>query len=281
MSDVRLKTILDDGLYFEAPRWHRGSLWLVDARARTLLRLNEDGPPEIVCTFEGVPAGLGFLLEGAPVVTDMHGRALARSDGGKPVRHVDLSSITGTIDDMTIDGLGRAYVGDLGFDLKSGIKDGPYGRLVLVEPGRAPRVVAEGLNFPNGIAISDDGRRLVVAETNAGCLACFGVHADGTLAFDRRIDSGRTPDGVCFDRDGALWVALLDDSAFVRLAADGRVLDRIPVSGRRGVACVLGGEDRRTLYCISMETKETAAVGGQPRSFLEATVVDAPGAGWP
>jgi sugar lactone lactonase YvrE len=281
MSDVRLKTILDNGLYFEAPRWHRGGLWLVDARARTLIRLTEKGSPEVVCAFEGVPAGLGFLPEGAPVVTDMHGRGLVRSDEGKPVSHVDLSSITGTIDDMTIDGQGRTYVGDLGFDLKSGIKDGPYGRLILVEPRRTPRVVAEGLNFPNGVAISGDGRRLVVAETNAGSVACYDVRADGTLAFDRRISSGRTPDGVCFDRDGALWVALLDESAFVRLAPDGRVLDRISVPGRRGVACVLGGEDRCTLYCISIETKETAAAGGQPRSFVEATVVDVPGAGWP
>jgi sugar lactone lactonase YvrE len=280
-KDDRLKTLLDNGLYFEAPRWHGGRLWLVDARARTLLRLTDKGSPEVVCTFEGVPAGLGFLPDGTPIVTDMHGRALVRSDGGKPVRHVDLSSLTGTIDDMTVDGLGRAWVGDLGFDLKSGIKYGPHGRLILMEPERAPKVVADRLDFPNGIALSGDGRRLVVAETNAGSLACYDVRADGTLVFDRRIASGKTPDGVCFDAEGAMWVALLDDSAFVRLASDGRVLDRIPVPGRRGVACVLGGNDRRTLYCISMETKESAAAGGQPRSFLEATVVDVPGAGWP
>jgi sugar lactone lactonase YvrE len=279
-KDDRLKTILDNGLYFEAPRWYQGRLWLVDARARTLMRLTDEGLPAVVCTFEGAPAGLGFLADGVPVVTDMYGRALVRSDGGKPVRHVDLSSITGTIDDMTIDGLGRAYVGDLGFDLKSGIKDGPYGRLLLIEPERAPKVVAEGLNFPNGVAISADGHRLVVAETNAGCIACYDVRADGTLAFDRRIDSGKTPDGVCFDAEGAIWVALLDDSAFVRLAPDGRILDRIPVPGRRGVACVLGGNDRRTLYCVSMEPKD-AATDRQPRSFLEATTVVVPGAGWP
>jgi sugar lactone lactonase YvrE len=279
---ARLQTHLDNGRYFEAPRWHDGRLWLVDAGARTLLRLADDGSAELMCSVEGVPAGLGFLPTGEAIVTDMHGRALVHCAGTAPVRHVDLSALTGTIDDMTIDGHGRAYIGDLGFDLRAeGIKFGPYGRLILVEAGRAPRVVADGLDFPNGIAISANGQRLAVAETNRGCLACYKVRGDGTLAYERRIGSFKTPDGLCFDREGAIWVSLLDESAFVRVGADGRVLDRIPVPGRRGVACVLGGPDRRTLYCISMETPQTAPTGGKPRSFLESVAVDVPGEGWP
>ena len=66
----------------------------------------------------------------------------------------------------------------LEFDLKSGIKNGPYGRIVLIEAGREPRVVADGLKFPNGIAISEDGRQLVIAETNGDCLARFHIRAD-------------------------------------------------------------------------------------------------------
>ena len=110
----------------------------------------------------------------------------------------------GTIDDMVTDKTGRAYVGDLGFDLKSGIKSGPYGRIILVEAGREPRVVADGLNFPNGIAISADGRQLVVAETNGDCLARFHIRADGSLEFDRRFGQFRAPDGICMDRDQAV-----------------------------------------------------------------------------
>lgn len=282
MTIEPLKPLLDNGRYFEAPRWHEGRLWLVDAGARTLLRLAGRGSAETVCNFEGVPAGLGFLPTGQPIVTDMHGRSLVRCLDGNPVPHVDLSPITGTIDDMTIGPAGRAYVGDLGFDLKAeGIKYGQYGRLILIAPGCEPQVVANGLDFPNGIAISGDGRRLVVAETNRGCLACYSVRSNGTLFFERRIGDLKTPDGICFDREGALWVSLLDEGSFVRVASDGRILHRIPVPGRRGVACVLGGTDRRTLYCISIETRESVPAGSKPRSFLEATVVDVPGEGWP
>ena len=276
-----LRPLLDGGRYFEAPRWHDGRLWLVDALARTLIAVTPQGTPEIACAFKGVPAGLGFLPSGDAVVTDMHGRSLVRCAAGRPMDHADLSPISGTIDDMITDKAGRAYVGDLGFDLKSGIKSGPYGRIILVEAGREPRVVADGLNFPNGIALSADGRQLVVAETNGDCLARFHIRADGSLEFDRRFGHFRTPDGICMDRDEATWVSLLDEHSFVRVAPDGRILDRIEVPDRRAIACVLGGEDRRTLFCVSIELDRSAQTGTKPRSFVDTLVVEVPGAGYP
>lgn len=141
--------------------------------------------------------------------------------------------------------------------------------------------MADGLDFPNGIAISADGRQLVVAETNGGCLARFHIHSDGSLDFDARFGDFRTPDGVCFDKEGAVWVSLLDEESFVRVAPDGRILDRIAVPGRRGVACVLGGGDRRTLYCISMRTDPDAPPGKRSQSWVDSVVVEVPGAGYP
>src|SRR5258708_11094632 len=166
MAGSRLTPLLDGGRYFEAPRWHDHRLWLVNSVARTLLSVTPAGTAEIACALDGMPAGLGFLPSGEAVVTDMHGRSLVRCAGDQPVVHADLSALTGTIDDMTMDKVGRTYVGDLGFDLKSGIKNGPYGRIILVEAGREPRVVADGPHLPNGIAISDEGRQPGVSGTN-------------------------------------------------------------------------------------------------------------------
>lgn len=281
MPQDRLRPLLDGGRYFEAPRWHDGRLWLVDAFARTLISVTAEGTAEVACVLNGVPAGLGFLPGGEAVVTDMHGRSLVQWAGGEPRTYADLSALTGTIDDMVIGQAGRAYVGDLGFDLKSGIRHGPLGRIVLVEPGREPRIVADGLNFPNGIALSADGRHLVVAETNGDCLARYNVGADGSLTFACRFGQGRAPDGVCMDCEQAAWVSLLDEHAFVRIAPDGRVLDRVEAPGRRAVACVLGGEDRRTLFCVSMQTDHNAPAGQRNRSRVDAVHVEVPGAGYP
>jgi sugar lactone lactonase YvrE len=281
MAGSRLTPLLDGGRYFEAPRWHDHRLWLVDSVARTLISVTSAGTAEIACALEGMPAGLGFLPSGEAVVTDMHGRSLVRCVGGRPVVDADLSALTGTIDDMIMDKVGRTYVGDLGFDLKSGIKNGPYGRIILLEAGREPRVVADGLNFPNGIAISDDGRQLVVAETNGDCLARFHIRADGSLEFDRRFGQFRAPDGICMDHDQAVWASLLDENSFVRVAPDGRILDRIAVPGRRAVACALGGDDRKTLFCVSMDPDRGTETGPKSQSYVDAAVVEVPGAGYP
>ncbi len=131
------------------------------------------------------------------------------------------------------------------------------------------------------MAISADGRQLIVAATNGDCLACFHIRADGALDFDRRFGQFRAPDGICLDGDQAVWVSLLDEQSFVRVAPDGRFLDRIAVPGRRGVACVLGGEDRRTLFCVSMATDPNAEAGARSRSCVDTMVVAVPGAGYP
>ena len=104
--------------------------------------------------------------------------------------YADLSKIaTGTIDDMIIDGLGRAYVGDLGFDLPPPPDRGAVGRIILVMPDGAMRVVAEGLRFPNGIAVSADHSRLVVAEMDGACLADYDIAADGGLSLRGRLEA--------------------------------------------------------------------------------------------
>ena len=57
---------------------------------------------------------------------------------GRLSLYADLSGIaTGTIDDMIIDGLGRAYVGDLGFDMPPPPDRGAPGRIILVMPDGA------------------------------------------------------------------------------------------------------------------------------------------------
>ena len=112
----------------------------------------------------------------------------------------------GAIDDMIIDGLGRAYVGDLGFDMPPPPDRGAPGRIILVMPDGAARVVAEGLRFPNGIAVSADHRRLVVAEMDGAC-GDYDIEPNGDLRFRGRFGSMKSPDGICLDQQGAVWVA--------------------------------------------------------------------------
>src|SRR5204863_4353920 len=131
---------------------------------------------------DDTPCGLGALSDGRLLVLTMFRKRLMSYADGQLSLYADLSGIAkGTIDDMIVDGLGRAWVGDLGFDLPPPPDRGAVGRIILVTPDGTKRVVAEGLRFPNGIAVSPDNARLVVAEMDGACLADYDVAPDGGL----------------------------------------------------------------------------------------------------
>ena len=280
---MMLRSVLDGGRYFEGPRWHAGRLWFVDCMDRTLLSLDASGRSELHAKFEDdTPCGLGVLPDGKLVVLTMFRKRLMTYADGKLSLYADLSGIAkGTIDDMIVDGLGRAYVGDLGFDLPPPPDRGPVGRIILVMPDGATRVVADGLRFPNGIAVSADNSRLVVAEMDGACLAEYDIEADGGLKFRRRFGSMKSTDGICLDRDGAVWVASFDEDAFIRLGRDGRETQRIEVPGRRAIACVLGGAERRTLFCLSAATSYEELRQRKSSARIDVVDVEIPGAGYP
>ncbi|MBR0895006.1 SMP-30/gluconolactonase/LRE family protein [Bradyrhizobium tropiciagri] len=278
-----LTTILDGGRYFEGPRWHRGRLWFVDCMARTLLSISPSGDlQEHAAVTDDTPCGLGVLPDGDIVMLTMFRKRLLRfSDRGLSL-YADLSEVAaGTIDDMIVDGQGRAWVGDLGFNLPPPEGRGAVGRIILVMPDGSARVVADGLRFPNGIAVSSDHRRLVVAEMDGAGLADYDIAPDGALSLRGRLGHMSDPDGICLDADGAVWVASFTEDAFVRIGRDGVECARINVPGRRALACALGGAERRTLFCLSAETSYEELRKGKSVSRIDVVEVDTAGDGYP
>jgi sugar lactone lactonase YvrE len=280
---MKLNCLLDGGRYFEGPRWHAGRLWFVDCMERTLLSLSPSGERVQHVKFEGdTPCGTVILPDGRLVVLTMFRKHLMTCVDGRLSLYADLSGIaTGTIDDMIIDGLGRAYVGDLGFDMPPPPDRGACGRIILVMPDSAARVVAEGLRFPNGIAISADHRRLVVAEMDGACLADYDIEPNGDLKFRGRFGSMKSPDGICLDQQGAVWIAAFEEDAFIRLDRSGRELQRIEVPGRRAIACALGGPERRTLFCLSAATSHEELRQRKSSARIDVVDVEVAGAGYP
>src|ERR1700688_3295207 len=222
MAPIKLSCVLDGGRYFEGPRWHSGRLWLVDCMNKTLLSLRASGKCDQHAKVEDdTPCGLGHLPDGRLVVLTMFRKRLMTYADGQLSLYADLSGIAaGTIDDMIVDGLGRAYVGDLGFDLPPPADRGAVGRIILVMPDGSARVVADGLRFPNGIAVSGDNSRLVVAEMDGDGLAEYDIAADGGLNFRRRFGNMKAPDGICLDHEQAVWVASFNEDAFIRIDRD-------------------------------------------------------------
>lgn len=283
MTQAELTTVLDGGRYFEGPRWHGGRLWFVDTMARTLLSISPSGDrQEHAVVADDTPCGLGVLPDGRLVVLTMFRKRLLAFADGQLSLYADLSRVAaGTIDDMIVDGLGRAYVGDLGFDLPPPPERGAVGRIILVTPDGRTEIVADGLRFPNGIAVSADHGRLVVAEMDGECLAHYDIEANGGLRLRGRQACPKDPDGICLDRDGAVWVASFSENVFVRIDRDGRERQRISLAGRRAIACALGGSDRKTLFCLSAVTSPEELRQRKSSARIDVVDVDTPGSGYP
>jgi sugar lactone lactonase YvrE len=283
MTPIKPRCLLDGGRYYEGPRWHAGRLWFVDCMERTVLSVSLSGEREQHAKLDDdTPCGLGVLPDGTLIVLTMFRKRLLAYRDGKLSLYADLSAIAnGTIDDMIVDGHGRAYVGDLGFDLPPPPDRGAVGRIILVMPDGAARVVAEGLRFPNGIAVSADHNRLVVAEMDGACIADYEMYPDGSLKLRGRFGTMKSPDGICLDREDAVWVAAFEDDAFIRLDPGGRELRRIEVPGRRALACALGGAERKTLFCLSAATSYEELRQRKSSSRIDVVDVEVAGTGYP
>ena len=138
--------------------------------------------------------------------------------------------------------------------------------------------------FPNGMAISPDGRTLIVAETVENRLTAFNIAEDGSLSHRwvwAQLDA--RPDGICLDAEGCIWLASpRGPCAFLRVAEGGEVRERIDLADCSAYACMLGGPGRRTLFLLEARaSKPAAGTDARSNGRIRMVEVDVPGAGLP
>lgn len=275
--------ILLEGLAFpESPRWHDDRLWFSDMYACQVMSVSGDGEVAIEFAVDQQPSGLGWLPDGRMLVVSMHDRRLLRRDPQGLSVVAELADLADYhCNDMVVDSLGRAYIGNFGFDFIARMPVKPA-VLILVTPDGRKRIVAEDMLFPNGSVITPNGRTLIVAESYARRLTAFTISHDGSLT-ERRVWAqlhGASADGICLDAEGAIWVASPVSAEVLRVREGGAITHRIRVA-TQGIACMLGGSDRRTLFVLSAPLVGPEAGLAQRLGRIETVRVDIPGAGLP
>ena len=278
---TQTRVLFDGGAFLEGPRWRAGKLWFSDMHGGQIMTASMDGKTEVFENVPQRPSGLGWLPDGRMLIVSMNDRKVLRMEPGGLVEHADLSDLAPhQCNDMVVDRQGRAYVGHFGFDHFCHADFEPAS-LIAVETDGSVRIVARNLAFPNGTVISDDGRTLIVAESYGRRLTAFDVEDDGSLS-NRRVwaDIGMAPDGICLDAEGHVWVASPTERALVRVREGGVIANRIEV-GRKAIACMLGGPDRRTLFALTSETTQPTKARELRSARVEFVAIDVPGAGLP
>jgi sugar lactone lactonase YvrE len=281
-SEVKLEPFLDGLSFGEAPRWRDGRLYFSDFYLHQVRTVDEAGKAETVVEVPGRPSGLGWRPDGTMLIVSMTDRKLMRFTGGKLSVEAELSPLaTGPCNDMIVDGSGRAYVGNFGFDRHAGEAQRTT-CLIRVDPDRSVHKAADDLLFPNGTVITPDGKTMIVGETFAHRLTAFDVGSDGTLS-NRRVWAtieGCYPDGICLDAEGAIWVSDPFGRRVLRVLEGGKVTHSLDLAPRGAYACMLGGADQRTLFVIT-NSGSGPAMGQKRDGRIETMRVDAPGAGLP
>jgi sugar lactone lactonase YvrE len=276
-----LRTLMTGLVVGESPRWHEGRLWFSHWGAREIVAGDLEGHREVIAkgpTLAGY--SIGWLPDGRLLVTGQE--LLRRQADGSLVTHADVSGLSSYgWNEIVVDGRGNIYVNSVGF--KFGEEEFRPGIIALVTPDGSARQVADGVAFPNGMVVTPDNQTLIVAESFAGKLTAFDIAADGSLSNRRVWADGLGPDGICMDGEGAIWVGTACPGAVVRIGEGGQVLQRIELD-RACFACMLGGEDGRTLFMMVAEWWGVERMGelfhAHTGQVLTARA-PAPHAGWP
>jgi len=287
-----MRTLIEGLTFTEGPRWHEDRLWFSDMHGHVVLSADTDGRTRVELEIDDdEPSGLGWLPDGRLLVVAMETQQLRRREhDGSLVVHADLSDVArGSLNDMIVADDGIAYIGDMGARIQEG---GPImpGQTIAVRPDGTWFVAADDLSSPNGHVLSPDERTLYVAESGGFRVTAFDREPDGSLS-NRRIHcelipatdgpAFSPPDGICLDAAGAIWAADPIGARVIRVLPDGTTTDDLRFDGLTPVACVLGGEDRRTLFVCAAKGWHRDEVKLAPTGRILAIDVAVPGVGKP
>jgi len=279
-----MEKIVGGFAFVEGIRWRDGQLWFSDMHGDAVYRLDAVGDLKVVAEVPQKPSGLGWLPDGDLLIVSMADRKLLRQDDdGELSIHADLSALAEKpFNDMVVDGQGRAYVGNFGFENAKG--DAVCTSIVArVDPDGSVCQAADDLLFPNGMVITPDGKTLIVAETYGARLTAFDIEGDGSLSGRRlfaQLMDGSVPDGIALDAQGAVWMASPTTMACLRVLPSGEIAQRID-TGRQAITCTLGGEDRKTLYIALSDSTDREECRASMSAEIVSVRVDVPGAGLP
>ena len=281
MSELEL---LVNGLDFgEGPRWHDGRLWYSDFYQHRVYAVSPGGARETILDLGSEqPSGLGWMPDGSLLVVAMTARRVLRMAHGEVTIHADLSEIaTWHCNDMVVAADGTAYVGNFGWDIEHDRGHPLAATLAVVRPDGSVQSGPGDLLFPNGSVITPDGSTLVIAETFGGRFSAFPLDADGCPGEGREWAPvpGAAPDGCTLDSDGGIWFADAAGSGVVRVLEGGTITDRLPTP-QPAYACMLGGDDGRTLFILTAPGAGADRAGTGEGCILTTTVEHA-GAGLP
>jgi len=140
----------------------------------------------------------------------------------------------------------------------------PIGSIYYVTPGtHRVYLVAHGLAYPNGVAVSNDGATLYFDETPKQQVDALSIH--GPLQWGEPAAFGRVgitggPDGMRVAPDSTLYVASYGDGMVVHLSANGAQIGVIPISAGKNTTNLCLADGDKALYVTETQSNTIVKV---------------------
>ncbi len=252
-----------------------GGLYTADGRGRCA-RIEPDGSTSFFGELGGLPNGICIDRDGNCIVANIGNgevQLLSPAGGSSVLMTGADGKMMPTPNFPFIDSAGRLWVSnstdnpDVDASLQRPLPDGS---LVVIVPGEAPKIVADGICFANGVAVDSSEEYVYVAETMMRRVLRYKINSDGIVGSGEVYGPGSLgelgfPDGIAFDEAGNLWVAFPAANSIGYIDVNGileiYLHDPHGAVLRHPANICFGGIDRRTAYVGSL--------GGRSVPFFE------------
>jgi len=219
-----------EGPIFDA----EGNLYFVNyLRSGTIGVKTTDGTVKVLCETGGRANGLKIDAEGYIIAADYGKKRILRiHPSGDPIE-VLTDEFEGKPyigqNDVCLDLAGNIYFSECG----TATVENPIGAVCRIAPDGTVNVVADGIAYANGLAVSPDQTTLFVAESAANRVLAYDLQPDGTGANKRVVHQfpDATVDGLMFDEYGRLWVARWTHGTVDVISQDGELLGSLDAGG--------------------------------------------------
>ena len=249
----------------EGPLWSpsQNALFWVDIIGQ---RLNRLAFADETITEWAIPEMIGWVVErqsGQGLIAGLRS-GMARVD-------LDPLSVThlvappdhplhNRLNDAKADARGRIFAGSMPTAV-----DQPSGCLYRFDPDGTAVTLDTGYTVANGPAISPDGDFLYT-ESVSGRIFRFDIDVDGNIGpriLFRQFDpADGKPDGMTFDSDGGLWVALWGAGRIARLRPDGCIDQAIDLPASQISSCTFAGPGLDRMFVTSAAVDVDEPHGG-------------------